>query len=101
MAGSGIKAKVLGGFLSSKRLLRDNIWMIKATITGRKTIGIVAMILLKYFGWIVDYLHQHCWWEGWVINTRSSEENLKNICMGQLKKNKYSKKYWLYVITKV
>ena len=50
MAGSGIKAKVWGEFLSSKGLLRDNIWMIKATITGRKTIGIVAMILLKYFG---------------------------------------------------
>ena len=41
----GIKAKVLGGFLSSKRLLRDNIWMIKATITGRKTIGIVASLM--------------------------------------------------------
>lgn len=36
MAGSGIKAKVWGEFLSSKGLLRDNIWMIKATITGRK-----------------------------------------------------------------
>jgi len=27
MAGSGIKAKVLGGFLSSKRLLRDGTYI--------------------------------------------------------------------------
>ena len=46
MGGIGIKAKVLGGFLSSKGLLRGWIWMIKATIVSRETTGVVAFLKL-------------------------------------------------------
>lgn len=37
-----IKANVWGEYLSSKRLLRDDMWMMKATIVGSETAGIVA-----------------------------------------------------------
>ena len=41
------KTKCFGKNLSSNELLRDNIWMINATIVGRKTTGIVAFCNTK------------------------------------------------------